>query len=93
MPHTIGSDHFTFSRSGGNTLVAEHSDLAAEQQLPRSALPHELYVRGKHATVLYRRMRGLDVYDAGREDLIASVYVPVAPTPVPNCPQLHILND
>lgn len=89
IPHTA----FTFSRQVGNTLVAEHSDLAAAGYCLREIAPSQMYVRGDRETVLYERRPALDVYDAGHEDLVAMVYTPVAPRCRPNLPDLHLLND
>ena len=90
IPHSV----FTFSRTQGNTLVSESSDLEAQGYFKRGTVPSHLRVRGRRETVLYQRAAALDVYDAGREDLVARVYVPAPPyNSRPELPQLHVLND
>ena len=80
---------FTYSRSAGGPLVAEHSTLAANvPEFPRDGLPISFFVEGAERSVLYRRARRLDVYDAGGEDLVAMVYVPAER----DAPQVHVLN-
>lgn len=93
MPVTIPHDAFTFSRTRGNTLVAEHSTLAAQGFCQREIAPSQFYVRGVKNTVLYERRPHRDVHDAGGEDLVAMVYLPVAPRVRPDLPELHVLND
>lgn len=82
---------FTYSRRGGNTMVAEHSDLACDGHVPRERLPLQFYVQGQRATVLYKATG--QVHDASGEDVVATVYKPEHPLPRPNIPDLHVLND
>jgi hypothetical protein len=89
IPHSA----FTFSRKVGNTLVAEHSTLAAQGFCSRAIAPSLMYVKGQQETVLYERRPHKDVYDAGREDLVAMVYQPVSPRCRTNLPDVHLLND
>ncbi len=83
----------TYSRLRGGPLVSEHSCLSAAGLLPRGCLPDYVTVAGSRFSVVYARAQCRDVWDAGREDLVASVYVPVNPEQQGYYPELHVLND
>lgn len=74
-------------------MVTEHSDLAAAGIFPRHAVPDKVIVRGKHLDLIYARAQARDVWDAGREDLVAQVWVPIHPAQQGRFPELHVLND
>lgn len=83
---------FTFSRTAGNTLVTEQSDLEAQRHFPRGQTPTHLYVVGLRETIPYQRASHLDVHSGG--DVVARVYTPMPPYDGRRgVPQVHILND
>lgn len=88
VPHHL----FTYSRKARSHMVCEDSTLRANVVgWPSRAWPQQFAVQGATRQVVYTRSPMRDVYDAGHEDLVATVYVPARPQDS-GLPEVHVLN-